>query len=305
MIWRCPVCSAPLHTLENNPRKWSCVNGHTFDQAKEGYLNLLLSRAKGAKKPGDSREMVSARRRFLEAGFYEPLVTHLANWVVDETAHKPSATWLDVGCGEGYYLRSLWAEFNKSAASTRSLNYRWFGLDISKEAIKRAAKSIQRESIQRESIQCQFMRHLPVNNKGESVSYVVASSFSMPVVPEACDGVFQIFAPASDEELCRVLKPDGKLIRVGPGPNHMREIKEAIYEHPQANKMSESPSGFKQRKAYRLTYSIELGDRHQIQDLIAMTPFHWKGSRQAKTALIERDCLRLTLDFNIQAFDKM
>nr|MBA2816849.1 23S rRNA (guanine(745)-N(1))-methyltransferase [Candidatus Pantoea persica] len=66
----CPLSHIPL-TADN--RSWCCENRHQFDQAKEGYINLLPVQHKGSREPGDNAEMMQARRTFLEAGHYQPL----------------------------------------------------------------------------------------------------------------------------------------------------------------------------------------------------------------------------------------
>ena len=64
--WCCPLCGAPL--AGDNALK--CPSGHSFDRAKEGYWHLLPVQNTRTKAPGDSREMVAARRAFLSAGYY-------------------------------------------------------------------------------------------------------------------------------------------------------------------------------------------------------------------------------------------
>ncbi len=57
----CPLCHSSLNLTE---RSWCCENRHQFDQAKEGYVNLLPVQHKGSREPGDSAEMMQARRDF-------------------------------------------------------------------------------------------------------------------------------------------------------------------------------------------------------------------------------------------------
>lgn len=116
MPLKCPLCSEPLVI---DGRVAQCENGHAFDQAKEGYWNLLPAQHKKSSDPGDTRQMLQSRRRFLEAGHYAPLIHELAY-----SAGIGSAL-LDIGCGEGFYARQLGAVA---------------GIDISKEGVRMAAK---------------------------------------------------------------------------------------------------------------------------------------------------------------------
>ena len=68
MLFCCPKCGL---ALEEKGNVTSCKNGHSFDRAKGGYYNLLLSNKGGVH--GDNKDMVLARRAFLGAGYYAPL----------------------------------------------------------------------------------------------------------------------------------------------------------------------------------------------------------------------------------------
>ena len=98
----CPVCGA---ALEPQGAAWRCVQGHCFDVARQGYVNLLTVTQKHSRHPGDTREMVAARRAFLDAGWYAPIAGALADLV--RRFCPEAASVLDAGCGEGYYLSQL------------------------------------------------------------------------------------------------------------------------------------------------------------------------------------------------------
>jgi 23S rRNA (guanine745-N1)-methyltransferase len=117
----CPVCSAPLFRENRTVR---CENNHSFDLAKEGYVNLLRS-GKSGDMIGDDKTSARCRRDFLNKGYYAPL----KDAIVDLFAQK-EGTVLDICCGEGYYT---------SALSDNS-NLQVYGFDISKEMVRLAAK---------------------------------------------------------------------------------------------------------------------------------------------------------------------
>ena len=91
--YQCPLCN---HALLKHNSSLRCDNNHTFDFAKEGYVNLLPVQHKNSKQPGDSLEMVQARRAFLEQGFYAFLQRALSNIISER---KPNVL-IDLGCGE-------------------------------------------------------------------------------------------------------------------------------------------------------------------------------------------------------------
>lgn len=121
--WCCPVCRERL-ALSADGSRWACPAGHSFDVAREGYVNLLLAGQRRSRQPGDSIEMVNARRRFLATGAYDPLSAAVAKAAAGE---RPGVV-LDVGCGEGHYTRAV------AAAAV-------LGVDIAKAAVAAAARA--------------------------------------------------------------------------------------------------------------------------------------------------------------------
>ena len=97
----CPVCGLQLTRGE---REYLCENRHSFDIARQGYVNLLTVQQKRSLHPGDTREQVLSRRAFLDAGFYEPIARTLCDTAAELDVAGPV---LDVGCGEGYYSSRL------------------------------------------------------------------------------------------------------------------------------------------------------------------------------------------------------
>lgn len=102
-----------------------CPHQHTFDRAREGYVNLLVSgRKSSGSTSGDTPDSLAARRRFLHGGWYQPISDALTDAL--GTIDGPV---LDVGCGEGYYL-------------SRVSSSQPCGLDISKRAVQMTSKII-------------------------------------------------------------------------------------------------------------------------------------------------------------------
>lgn len=118
---RCPVCGNPLFLSE---RTLQCERRHSFDLAKEGYVNLLLSH-KASDTMGDSKEAARFRRDFLSRGYYAPLRDALVGKLKGQTGRL-----LDVCCGEGYYTAAL--------GSIPGLDV--WGFDLAREMVRLAAK---------------------------------------------------------------------------------------------------------------------------------------------------------------------
>ena len=101
-VWRCPICAA---SMQHEEHSLHCLNGHCFDLAKSGYVNLLPVQQKHTKQPADNLQMVRARRDFLQAGYYQPFQQALCEMVVQ--AMPQQGILLDAGCGDGYYTKAV------------------------------------------------------------------------------------------------------------------------------------------------------------------------------------------------------
>lgn len=112
-IMICPVCGKEL---KRDEKRLFCPNGHSFDLAKEGYVNLLTGSKRGD-KTGDSKESARARHIFLQKGYF--------SFLKEEISSKLCGTVLDICCGEGYY---------------DDYDGRLYGFDLSKEMARLAAK---------------------------------------------------------------------------------------------------------------------------------------------------------------------
>ncbi len=134
--WQCPLCGGVLQ----GETDLKCEKGHCFDRAREGYWHLLPVQSMRTKAPGDSKEMVAARRAFLNAGYYgifgqalgELCLAHGVPAAPDAPLHL-----LDAGCGEGWYDRCIAQQF---AAAEKPLQLA--GFDIAKPAVRLAAKAL-------------------------------------------------------------------------------------------------------------------------------------------------------------------
>ncbi|MCG3099308.1 23S rRNA (guanine(745)-N(1))-methyltransferase [Enterobacter cloacae] len=269
MSFSCPLCHAPLTRSE---KSYTCPQGHQFDMAKEGYVNLLPVQHKRSREPGDSADMMQARRAFLDAGHYLPLRESVAQ-MLDESLGESSSAILDIGCGEGYYT----ARFAEVARKRSALT---FGLDVSKVAIRAAAK------------------------RYTDVTFCVASSHRLPFDDASMDAVIRIYAPCKAEELARVVKPGGWVITVTPGPRHLMELKGLIYDEVRLHAPhSEQLAGFTLKQEASVAYEMTLKGEEAVA-LLQMTPFAWRAKPEVWETLAARSAFCCQTDFSIHVWQR-
>lgn len=273
-MWICPACQ---QALEKNAQSLACPSGHSYDIGKEGYVNLLLANQKRSKEPGDNKAMVNARRAFLEQGYYQPLadkLTELARQLLDEKTADISL--FDAGCGEGYYLNQL-----TKGLTGRTRNIVAYGSDISKIAVQKAAK------------------------KYPFCHFSVASSFQIPLADESQQGVLQVFAPSSSEEVRRILTTGGFWLQVNPAAGHLRQLKQAIYDKPEEHRVnSELPVGFSLQLEQTLSFDMKLTDEASRLNLLMMTPYYWTATQEKISSLVAT-MDELSADFHIRILQKI
>ena len=244
----CPVCGEKLQKQE---REYRCENRHSFDIARQGYVNLLTVQQKKSLHPGDTREQVLSRRSFLDAGFYAPIADALCNTARELNAKGPI---LDIGCGEGYYSTQLAA----------ALNAELVGLDISKEAVRVAAA------------------------KYKNALWLCGTAAHLPVADHSAGCITSLFALTMPEEFRRVLAPDGYYFQVLAAQDHLLGLKSIIYPELKFKEKDSVPElpGFTLVKSLpiRFTFTVEGA---QVQNLLSMTPHVYRISKDGAQRLRE------------------
>lgn len=248
----CPICNQQLNIRD---RQYVCPQNHSFDIARQGYVNLLTVQQKHSLNPGDTRQQVLSRREFLEAGFYGPIADALINAAKDLGI---TGQILDVGCGEGYY----------SARLADALEASLTGLDISKEAVRWAAA------------------------KYKGKQWLCATAAHIPVEAESVDLLTSLFALTLPEEFSRVLKPGGYYFQVLAAEDHLLGLKSIIYDqlnHKEKNTVPQIP-GFERVKSIPIRFSFTVEGR-QIRNLFSMTPHVFRIGKAGAARLDQTEVL--------------
>ena len=263
----CPVrgCGEPLARKE---RAYHCPRGHSFDLARSGYCNLLQPQDRRSKEPGDPNEAVLARRRFLEAGHGDLLLSALRESVLDVPAVLDV---LDIGCGEGFYLGTL--------AGERPLEAH--GLDISTAAVGLAAR--------RYPGACWF---------------VANADRTLPYPGRSFDLVLSLTARRNAPEVHRVLRPAGRLVVAVPGEDDLIEAREAVLgERLLRSRVESVRTDFAAHfdlESHRTLRRRERLTAAEVRDALAAT---YRGARESERQRLGRiEAMDVTLSFDFFIF---
>jgi 23S rRNA (guanine745-N1)-methyltransferase len=278
---RCPICDSPLHQED---RTVACVNRHSFDVARAGYLNLLAAGGRAPRTPGDTKEMLQARTRFVRRGFFRPLIDAVGDIVrelIDDLLGSSRPCVLDVGCGEGYLIGGV----QRNLAEQLPDHFPCFlGSDVSKEAARQAA------------------RHHP------EVLFVVAdTNVKLPFA--AVDVLLNAFAPRNPAEFHRVTRSDARVLVVIPTARHLIEARQVLnllnVQGEKERVVVEQLAGrFELTQVQPIEYAINL-NQDDVGNLILMTPNYWHRARRGIDERISTEALETTVSLSILLFRRV
>lgn len=261
----CPVCRQALVLKD---KTWRCASNHSYDVAKQGYVNLHVVQHKHSKNPGDTPESVQARRGFLSAGFY----ALLQQAVVKIIANLKIENLLDIGCGEGYYTDAMQSEVLQCV-----------GVDIAKNAVQVAAKL------------------------NKDVTWVVGTGAVLPVLDASIDLCTSLFSPIPEQEILRVLKDQGYLMVVTPATEHLYAMREALFEevnpHEPHKFVEQLSANFELIQDVVIDAPMSL-QQQDLKNLIAMTPYAYKAKPELRQTLEQNTKFNLKAQFQIYLFQK-
>lgn len=192
--------------------------------------------------------------------------------VVGSRSQGRSAALLDVGCGEGAFLRHI--------AGVAALERH--GVDISGPSIELAAKA------------------------SPDVRFVVANADRfLPYADQSFDFVTSIDSRVNAGEFERVLRKGGLILVAVPAPDDLTELR----EHVQGSKVEKSRS---ERIEAELGNALALSDRTTIRDQRTFEPsvlrdlltVTYRGFRQSERAAVESmGAMSVTLSHEVLAFE--
>ena len=288
-LFICPLCQSPLQPADDT---WRCdgslhpkQTSHPFDVARQGYVNLLPVQQKKSKAPGDSQQSIDARKRFLNAGHYQPLNDLICQKMAALLTVKKASinqkdkpiNWLDIGCGEGYYTQAM-AQTGMDVL---------IAADISKPAVVELAKTSKalgrlwyqqaKDSASKETI------------KAAAIYPLVTSAAHLPLRAHSINGISSIFSPILPAAFNEVLSDAGYLIIAKPDIGHLATMREALFddvrEHDSDKFLQELAPYFQLLETHHISSSLNLS-AEGLADLMTMTPYAYRARSDKRQALL-------------------
>ena len=286
---RCPVCGG---MFGREPSLLRCSNGHCFDLAKEGYVNLLPPGKGKNARTGDEKAMVRARQTFLATGLYHGISDGIASLFAKHlpTDHVPILC--DSGCGEGYHTLRITESLSQSRGGVLI-----YGFDASKIAVGYAAKAAARHGYTGES---------GIGSDGETIcAFCPANIYALPLADSSVDAVLSMFAPVAVDENLRVLREEGILLVASSGVRHLTEMRALLYDDVHYHEDTAAVyEGFTLVDTTDVRYTMHVPDCDTLRVLWTMTPFYYRTTPAGKERLFSTNSLDCTVDVRLSVYKK-
>ncbi len=243
----CPIDGLPLVKTDVG---FKCEKNHSYDLARHGYINLLPVQYKASRDPGDSKDMIAARRNVLDDGYYEPLANAVSQCVNEHVSSNTKTGLItDAGCGEGYYTALIAENIAKLQLQQAPAV---LGVDISKWAVMSAAKKYKTGAWA-----VATNKHLPLTNGSIGI---ITSLFG-----------FECWQPWAQLQTCGQL-----VIVVDAGPEHLLQIRERIYTdvniHTIPDNVEAQASGYEKIQQQDVNFENTIDSELMLRNIIGMTP---------------------------------
>lgn len=186
----CPFCNEKLNFYDNSLQ---CVNKHTFNISKKG-TTILYKTSKLKQEKIYNKNLFFNRRKFINSGFYDELHNKIST-IINK---YDNAVILDMGSGEGTHDYKIKAKINNVKTTV-------IGIDLAKDGIDL------------------FNDYIDDNFIG-----IVADLNNVPLTNESIDIILNILSPSNENEMSRLLKKDGIIIKVTPKKQYLHELREVL-----------------------------------------------------------------------------
>ena len=183
----CPYCKQGLQ-IDNHSLK--CYNNHNFSISKKGEIYLVNS-SNYKHSSIYNHDLFLSRREFINKNYYNNVYLNISKYI--NSLNKSEITILDLGSGEGTHMHKICEKLD--------IKYNLISIDYSKDAIN-------------------LVTDYYLNN-----ICIVGDINNLPIENNSIDVIIDFLSPYNGDEIRRVLKQDGKIIKIVPGNNYLKELR--------------------------------------------------------------------------------
>lgn len=268
-IFQCPICGNSMSVVDL--KSFRCLQNHSFDFARQGYINLLTTPS----KTKYDKQLFESRRYLMdEHSFFGPVIGKIGEIIQTYTNYNKLVI-LDTGSGDGTHLSNIRNILNDSDIDVTGV-----GIDIAKEGIIVAAKYHPK------------------------LIWCVADLAKSPFRDGSFHIIMNILSPSNYEEFNRLLKEDGIIIKVIPRSDYLKELRTFFYKNSDKQTYSNIDiiQHFKDRTQFIHQESVKYVttlNRDALKALIEMSPLTWDIDKADKDSFLKRDAAEITVDVDI------
>lgn len=233
----CPICKKDVFIYENSIK---CLNNHCFDISHKGYVSLIKNNKKRIDKIYD-KDLFDNRVEFINNGFYNELHALIKN-IINNSINVSLI--VDAGSGDGTHD-------NKVLDLLDNDNIYIFGVDISKEGVEISTKYVNNNFIP-----------------------IIADLNKLPFKDNSVDIILNILSPSNEQEMRRVLKKNGTIIKVTPKKEYLKELRMAlgVKDYQNEDVIDQNiKNNYIVKKKYEIMENFALSEKN-LEHLIKMTP---------------------------------
>ena len=261
---QCTICHSEMTVMDS--KSLVCEKGHSFDLAKQGYVNMLQKQVSTMY----DHTLFDARKRIIhDYKFYDKVHQKVSKILEKEL--QESGLVFDAGSGEGTHLNAIFNQLDKDSIHG-------IGLDISKDGIVMAAKNYSDQN------------------------WLVGDLTQTPFKEHSLDIILSFLSPANYSEFKRIMKPNGLLIKIIPGSHYLKEIREHLSDEDKEYENTDTVNLMRNKvdviSEERVTYEREV-DEEVLRDILTMTPLTWHISESQIESILKNHHEIITVDLHI------
>ena len=189
-ILMCLICKNSLTILNH---ELICTNNHVFTISKKGTL-FLVNSSNFKNSLIYNTTLFKNRRQFINKNYYNLVYDEIAKFI--NSMSKNNINILDLGSGEGTHMHKILERVNK--------NWNLISIDYSRDAINLAT------------------------DYTENNICIIGDINNLPLIDKSIDVVVDFLSPFNNEEVKRVLKDNGIIIKITPGNKYLNELRHVL-----------------------------------------------------------------------------